>query len=99
MSYSIWGRIKARTENQGGAGWRESMPKNRRGCQNPTKLVKRPYKKSIGEEAVDLYNSTGRKCQRWQALLMPKPRILSTKCAISKQSSRHLKRHRLQALY
>jgi hypothetical protein len=48
MSYSIWGRIKARTENQGGAGWRESMPKNRRGCQNPTKLVKRPYKKSVG---------------------------------------------------
>ena len=46
------------------------MPKNRRGCQNPTKLVKRPYKKSVGEEAVDLYNSTGRKCQRWQTLLL-----------------------------
>lgn len=46
------------------------MPKNRRGSQNPTKLIKRPYKKSRGEEAVELYNSTGRKAQRWQVLLL-----------------------------
>lgn len=48
------------------------MSKNRKGCQNPTKLVKLPYvkKKSKGQETVELYNSTGRKAQRWQAMLL-----------------------------
>lgn len=48
------------------------MPKNRRGCQNPTKLIKCRYKAeySKGPEAVELYNSSGRKAQRWQALLI-----------------------------
>lgn len=33
-------------------------------------MVKRPYKTTQGDEAVALYNSTGRTAQKWQALLL-----------------------------
>ena len=46
------------------------MAKNRKGAQNPTKLIKLNYKESRGSEAVELYEKSGRKAQRWQALLL-----------------------------
>lgn len=48
------------------------MPKNRRGCQNPTRLITCPYKtaNSKGSEAVELYEKSGRKAQRWQMLML-----------------------------
>lgn len=36
------------------------------GNQTPTQAVTLPYKESKGEEAKDLYEQTGRKCQDWQ---------------------------------
>ncbi len=39
------------------------MPK---ASQTPTQAVTLPYKKSKGNEAVELYNKTGRTCQNWQ---------------------------------
>ena len=44
------------------------MPKN--GRQTPTKAVILPYKKSIGKEAVELYNKSGRKALKWQELMI-----------------------------
>lgn len=42
----------------------------RRGRQTPTKSVVLPYTATQGQEAVDLYNSTGRTAQEWQELLI-----------------------------
>lgn len=40
------------------------------GSQKPTNSVVIPYKKSRGGEAVDLYEKTGRKAQKWQKDLL-----------------------------
>lgn len=40
------------------------------GRQTPTKSVILPYQKTYGQEAIDLYNSTGRTAQEWQELLI-----------------------------
>lgn len=40
------------------------------GRQTPTKAVVLPYEKSYGQEAVNLYNLTGRKAQEWQELML-----------------------------
>ena len=45
------------------------MPK-KKGNQKPTKLVKLPYRRSQFQEAVDLYETTGRKAQAWQKGLL-----------------------------
>lgn len=42
----------------------------RRGRQTPTKSVVLPYTETRGQEAIDLYNSTGRTAQEWQELLI-----------------------------
>lgn len=42
----------------------------RRGRQTPTKSLILPYEKTEGPEAIELYNSTDRKAQEWQELLM-----------------------------
>lgn len=42
----------------------------RKGRQTPTASVVLPYGKTLGEEAVELYNSTGKACQEWQELLL-----------------------------
>lgn len=42
----------------------------RKGNQYPTESFTLPYKKTYGEEAVKLYNSTGRKAMEWQELLI-----------------------------
>lgn len=46
------------------------MADARIGRQTPTKSVTLPYEDTRGQEAIDLYNSTGRTAQEWQALLM-----------------------------
>lgn len=46
------------------------MPKKRIGRQTPTRSFILPYRKSFGAEAAELYNSTGRKAQKWQELLL-----------------------------
>lgn len=40
-----------------------------KGQQTPTQSFILPYTKSVGNEAVDLYNRTGRVAQEWQELL------------------------------
>lgn len=40
------------------------------GRQTPTKSVILPYTQTSGQEAIDLYNSSGRKAQLWQELLL-----------------------------
>lgn len=42
----------------------------RKGRQTPTKSVVLPYTESRGQEAIDLYNSTGRTAQEWQEIQM-----------------------------
>jgi len=42
----------------------------RKGRQTPTQSVVLPYSKSLGQDAVDLYNRTGRTAQEWQELLL-----------------------------
>lgn len=42
----------------------------RKGRQNPTGGITLPYTKTHGEEAVEIYNSTGRTAQEWQELLL-----------------------------
>lgn len=42
----------------------------KKGSQTPTMAVTLPYKKSHGKEAVEFYNSTGRKAQPWQESLL-----------------------------
>ena len=46
------------------------MSEPRMGRQTPTESVTLPYTRTHGQEAVDLYNSTGRTAQPWQELLM-----------------------------
>ena len=42
----------------------------RKGSQTPTQSVVLPYYESNGEEAIELYQETGRTAQEWQQLLM-----------------------------
>ena len=46
------------------------MEAARKGRQTPTQSVTLPYTKTHGQEAVDLYNRTGRIAQEWQELLL-----------------------------
>lgn len=46
------------------------MEEKRVGRQTPTRSVVLPYKESLGGEAVDLYNKSGRIAQDWQALML-----------------------------
>ena len=46
------------------------MDEPRKGRQTSTQSVVLPYSQSYGQEAIDLYNSTGRIAQEWQELLM-----------------------------
>jgi len=43
---------------------------NRIGRQTPTTSFVPPYENTYGQEAIDLYNSTGRTAQQWQELLL-----------------------------
>lgn len=42
----------------------------RKGIQTPSQSYVLPYKQTKGQEAIDLYNSTGRTAQEWQELLL-----------------------------
>ncbi len=46
------------------------MTEQRKGRQTPTQSVVLPYLQSKGQEAIDLYNSTGKTAQEWQELLL-----------------------------
>lgn len=46
------------------------MAKTKKGNQKPTKSITLPYKKTLGKEAVETYNLSGRKAQKWQQLLL-----------------------------
>ena len=46
------------------------MSQIRKGRQTPTQSVVLPYEKTRGQEAIDLYNNTGRTAQEWQVLLL-----------------------------
>ena len=46
------------------------MPEIRKGRQTPTKSIILPYTETYGQEAIDLYNSSGRIAQEWQELLI-----------------------------
>ena len=46
------------------------MVSKKTGNQLPTQSVVIPYKDTLGKEAIDLYNSTGRTALEWQVLLM-----------------------------
>lgn len=46
------------------------MEEKRRGRQTPTCSVVLPYTQSLGSEAVELYNRSGRTAQEWQALMI-----------------------------
>lgn len=46
------------------------MEESRKGRQTPTQSVVLPYLQSKGQEAIDLYNSTGKTAQEWQELLL-----------------------------
>lgn len=46
------------------------MPDVRLGRQTPTRAVSLPYEKTRGNEAVELYQLTGRTAQEWQQLLI-----------------------------
>lgn len=46
------------------------MSQPRLGRQTPTRSVSLPYTDTLGQQAIDLYNSTGRTAQEWQELLM-----------------------------
>ncbi len=46
------------------------MGEPRRGRQTPTRSVVLPYTQTYGQEAIDLYNSTGRTAQEWQEIQM-----------------------------
>lgn len=45
------------------------MAEPRKGRQTPTKSIVLPYTETRGQEAIDLYNSSGRTAQEWQELL------------------------------
>lgn len=46
------------------------MAEQRIGRQTPTKSVVLPYSDTHGQEAIDIYNSTGRTAQEWQEIQM-----------------------------
>lgn len=46
------------------------MDEPRKGRQPPTQSVVLPYMQTYGQEAIDLYNSTGRTAQKWQEIQM-----------------------------
>ncbi len=46
------------------------MAEARKGCQTPTQSVVLPYTVTKGNEAIAIYNSTGRTAQEWQELMM-----------------------------
>lgn len=46
------------------------MNELRKGRQTPTASVVLPYEKTYGQEAIELYNSTGKTAQEWQKLLI-----------------------------
>lgn len=46
------------------------MSETRLGKQTPTISVRLPYTESLGAEAVDIYNASGRTAQDWQALMV-----------------------------
>lgn len=46
------------------------MEAPRIGRQTPTKSIVLPYTETRGQEAIDLYNSSGRTAQEWQELLI-----------------------------
>ena len=46
------------------------MAEKRLGRQTPTKSVTLPYTETKGQEAIDLYNKTGRIAQEWQEILV-----------------------------
>lgn len=46
------------------------MAETRKGRQTPTQSVVLPYTQTKGQEAIELYNSTGRTAQPWQELLL-----------------------------
>ena len=46
------------------------MAEQRKGRQTPTQSVVLPYFATKGQEAVDLYNESGRTAQEWQELLL-----------------------------
>ena len=46
------------------------MTELRKGRQTPTQSVVLPYFETKGQEAIDLYNESGRIAQEWQELLI-----------------------------
>lgn len=46
------------------------MAELRKGCQTPTKSVTLPYELTYGQDAINLYNETGRKAQEWQEKML-----------------------------
>ena len=46
------------------------MDEPRKGRQTPTQSVVLPYTQTYGQDAIDLYNSTGRTAQEWQEIQM-----------------------------
>lgn len=46
------------------------MAETRKGEQRPTQSVVLPYSETRGQEAIDIYNSSGRIAQEWQELLL-----------------------------
>lgn len=46
------------------------MEETRKGRQTPTQSLTLPYTETHGDEAVELYNHSGRTAQEWQELLM-----------------------------
>lgn len=45
------------------------MDQQRKGRQTPTQSIVLPYEKTYGNDAIDIYNTTGRTAQEWQELL------------------------------
>lgn len=41
-----------------------------KGRQTPTQSLVLPYSETYGEDAIKIYNSTGREAQEWQELLL-----------------------------
>lgn len=46
------------------------MSEPRKGRQTPTKSIILPYTETMGQEAIEIYNSSGRTAQEWQELLI-----------------------------
>lgn len=46
------------------------MTEARKGEQKPTQSVVLPYKETKGQEAIDIYNASGRTAQEWQELML-----------------------------